>query len=103
MSRSRPSYSCIRRRADPTCQRGTRNLDALACINLRLSVQRQMIAELRNDDMGQETWSCQAAFDRPRWRRCFNHAIAAAAGELRPNVRNTAKRESFKHPRPLIA
>ena len=45
-----------------------------------------MVAELRDDHMGQQTRSGKAALDRPRWRRCFNHAIAACAGELRPHM-----------------
>jgi hypothetical protein len=45
-----------------------------------------MIAELGNDDMGQQARSCQATLDGARRRRRFNHAVTAAAGELRPHV-----------------
>ena len=47
-----------------------------------------MIAELRDQHVGQKARSGKAAFDRTGWRRRFNHAVAAAAGELRPHVAN---------------
>ena len=47
-----------------------------------------MIGELRNQHMGQQPRSGKAALDRTRWRRRFNHALATAAGELRPHVAN---------------
>ena len=45
-----------------------------------------MVRVLRDDHMCQQTRSCQAALDRTRWRRRFDHSIAACAGELRPHM-----------------
>ena len=47
-----------------------------------------MIAELRNQHVGQQPGSGKAALDRTRWRRRFHHAVATVAGELRPHVAN---------------
>ena len=48
-----------------------------------------LVAELGDDHLSQQARSGEAVFDRKRWRRRFNHAIAAAAGELRTNVANS--------------
>ena len=72
----------------PTCQRGALNLNSLASVDLRLAIERQMIAELRDQHVGQQPWSGKTAFDRTRRRRRFNHAVAPVAGELRPHMAN---------------
>src|ERR1700733_15267650 len=72
----------------PTCQRRALNLNSLASVDLRLAIERQMIAELRDQHVGQQPWSGKTAFDRTRRRRCFNHAVAPVAGELRPHMAN---------------
>ena len=47
-----------------------------------------MICELRNQHVGQQPRSGKATLDRTGWRGRFNHALTAAAGELRPHVAN---------------
>src|ERR1700733_6179364 len=74
--------------ADPAGQRRAGDIHALAGVNLRLPVQWQVIAELGNDDVGQKCWSGKTAFNRPRWRRRFDDAVAALAAELRPHMTN---------------
>ena len=47
-----------------------------------------MIGELGNQHVGQQPRSSKAALNRTRWRGRFNHALTAAACELRPHVAN---------------
>jgi hypothetical protein len=52
--------------------------------DLALPVERNVIVELRDQDMRQERRPGQAARDRPGRRRGLHHALAVAAGLLRP-------------------
>ena len=73
---------------DPARQRGALDRHSLAGIDLRLAIERKMIAELRDQHVGQQSGSGKTAFDRTRWRGRFHHAVAAVAGELRPHMAN---------------
>ena len=72
--------------AHPTGQGGARYLNSLSGVDLRLPVQRQMVAELRDDHMGKQAWARKSALDRARRSWCLDDAIATGAGELRPHV-----------------
>src|SRR5208282_2159188 len=78
----------IARTTYPASQRRAGYINSLAAVNLRLSIQRKMVCELRDDHMGQQTGSGKTAFNRPRWSRGFDNSVAARAGELRPHVAN---------------
>src|ERR1019366_6354664 len=50
--------------------------------------ERQVISELGDQHMGQQSGSGNATLDRAGWRGRFNHAVATAASKLRPHVAN---------------
>jgi hypothetical protein len=74
------------RLADPIGQRGAVEVDALAPIDARLPVERQMIAVLADQHMGQQPGPRPAALDRQGRHRRLRHALAAPAGKRRPDV-----------------
>ena len=73
---------------DPVGKCGAIKFDAFAGEDLRLSIERQMIAELRDQHMRQQCRSSNAAFHRPRWNRRFHNAIALRTGHLYAHVTN---------------
>ena len=50
--------------AYPAGQSGARDLNSLSGIDLRLSVQQEMIAEFRNDHVGKKTRAGKATLNR---------------------------------------
>ena len=69
-----------RRRPDPAGQGRGLQIDALAGEDLSLSVQRQVIVVLGDDDMGQQAGAGAAAGNRVIGRRRRDDGIAGAAG-----------------------
>ena len=75
------------RRLDPVAQRTAGNVQAVAREEVFLPVQRQVIAELTDDDLSDQPWSGDAASNRPHRRRWAHHAIfAVPAGVLGSHV-----------------
>ena len=75
------------RRLDPIAQRAAGNVQAVTREEVFLSVQRQVVAELADDDLSDEPWSGDAASNRPLGRRWAHHAIfAVPAGVLGSHV-----------------
>ena len=75
------------RRLDPIAQRTAGNVQAVAREEVFLPVQRQVIAELSDDDLSDQPWSGDAASNRPHRRRWAHHAIfAVPAGVLGSHV-----------------
>lgn len=59
----------------------------MACFSSSLKGSHSaMSAELRNDHMREQPRPRQTALNRLRWCRCFDNAITAGAGKLRPYV-----------------
>jgi len=74
-----------RRAPHPVGQGRTVEGDALAGIDLRLSVQGKMIGELRDQHLGDGRLGGQPALDQARWRRrLHDHVRASAAGVFGP-------------------
>ena len=69
-------------RADPVGERRDFDLDPFAGESGALAVQRQMVAELADQDHGEQARTGEAARDRMRRRRRLGDAIAVPAGEL---------------------
>ena len=66
--------------ANPVSKGGTIELDALPSVDLRLSVQRQVIGILGDQHLRDERFGGNAALNDPRWRRGLNNrALAGAA------------------------
>jgi hypothetical protein len=65
--------------ADPVGHGRARQIDALTGIDLRLTIERQMIAILRGQHMGNQAGRGLAALDRRRWHRRGDLGIAAFA------------------------
>ena len=61
---------------------------AFALVNLRLAIQRKMIAILRDQHMGQKSRACDTPLDRPAGRWGLYDAVAAGTGQLRSNLTN---------------
>ncbi len=73
-----------RRLAHPAGKRGAVQVHARAGVDLRLTVQRKMIAVLGNEHLGQRPLGRQSAGDEVRRRGGLDHAgLAGAAGVLR--------------------
>jgi hypothetical protein len=71
--------------ADPVGQGRAIELDALAGIDLRLAVKRQMVGVLGDDHLRHQRLGRQAALDQPLRRRHLGDlALAGAAGILEP-------------------
>ena len=68
--------------ADPVGERRDVEFDAFAGEGGALPVQRQMVAELADQDHGEQARAGEAARDRMRRRRRLGDAIAVPAGEL---------------------
>jgi hypothetical protein len=68
--------------ADPIGKRRAVDLDAFTSESGALAVQRQMVAELTDQDHGEQARACEAARDRMRRRRRLGDAVAVPASEL---------------------
>jgi hypothetical protein len=62
---------------DPVRQRGAIQLDALASVNLRLPVQRQMIGIFGHQNLSDGGLGRQSALDQPGWGRRLHDAVFA--------------------------
>ena len=80
-----------RRLADPIGQGRALQLDALAGVDLALAVQRQVVGVLGHQHMGEQPRRGAAAADRQARRRGLGDGLAAAAGELRPDMPDHAE------------
>lgn len=74
--------------ADPVCQGGALQIYALTGVNLRLSIQRQMIDKLRDQHMGQQPRASEASGYRTTRRRHLRDVLAASANPLRTDMAN---------------
>ena len=72
--------------ANPIGQCCAVEFDAVAGINLRLPVKRQMIAKLRDQHVSQKARARLAARDRQGRHRRLRHGLAFAAGIGRPHM-----------------
>lgn len=79
-------FERCRRGADPTGQGRGFQADALSGEDLGLTVQRQVIVELRHDDVRQQSCPGPAAGDRVVRRRRRDDRVAGPAGQLFPYV-----------------
>ena len=71
--------------ADPVGQRRAVEIDALAGVDLRLAIERQVIGVLGDQHLGDRRLGRQAALDQPRRRRRLDdHVLAGAAGVFGP-------------------
>src|ERR1700738_614668 len=95
------SYRCKQRRSltDPAGQDGAFQLNPFACEDLRLTVQRSVVGELRRDDMRQQARSREATINHALWRRCLHHAGALPAAHLGANMADDeeARRHVLEH------
>ena len=83
------------RAAHPVRQRRAFQLHAFARVNLRLAIQRQVIAIFRDQHVRQQSRSRNAALDRTARRFGLHDAFAARAGQLRSHL--TDHFESRRH------
>ena len=75
------------RRLDPIALRAAGNVQAVAREEVFLPVERQVVAELADDDLSDQPRSGDAASNRPHRRRRARHAVfAVPAGVLGPHV-----------------
>src|SRR5665647_2362719 len=65
--------------ANPVSQRRTIKIDPLPGINLRLTVQWQVIRVFGDEHVRDGRFRRQAAFDKTRWRRRLHHNVLAGA------------------------
>ena len=72
--------------AHPVGHQRAIELDALASIDLALPVQRLVVAEFRDGDVGEQTGPRQPALDGQRRHRGLHDGLAGAAAQLRPDM-----------------
>ncbi len=72
--------------ADPARHDRTVDFNAAAGVDVGLTMQRQMIAELRHDDMGEQRWTRTPLLDRQRRHWRLDDGLARPAAHLRPHV-----------------
>ena len=77
---------------DPVSQGGTIQIDAIAGINFRLAMQRQVVAKFPHEHMRQQTGTGEAAVDRQAGSRRLGDALAATAGHFRTHMPGDAER-----------
>jgi hypothetical protein len=71
--------------SDPVAQRGTIQIDALACEYLRLTIQRKVVGIFVDQNVGQQSFGRHAAVDRPfRRGRLHDAAVAGPTAIARP-------------------
>ena len=76
------------RLADPIAQRRAIEFEPLPRIDLALTIQRQMVAVFRHQQMRQRGWCGATAWRRHRRCRSLGDGIARTAGKFRPHVTN---------------
>jgi len=83
---------------DPVGERRALDRNAVARIDRRLAIKRQMIAKFGGEHMGEERRARFALGDRRRRRRRLNDRRAGAAGKLRANMAHAleAPRDIFE-------
>ena len=93
------------RSAHPIGQRRAVQINALPLIDLRLTVQRQMIGILRYQNMRQQTGPGQTAIDRTVRRQLLDDPGTARATQLRPHCADhfEACRDIFQRLRHVFA
>ena len=64
--------------ADPVRQRGAIQIDALAGVNLRLAIERQMVGIFGHQYLGDRGLGRQAALDQSRRRRSLHDTVLAS-------------------------
>ena len=74
------------RLSNPIAQRRAIEFEPLSRIDLALSIQRQMVAIFRHQQMRQRGRRGTAAWRRHRWSWSLRDGVARAAGEFRPHV-----------------
>src|SRR4051794_38911757 len=83
---------------DPLRHCGAFQLDTFSRIDLRLPIERQVVAVLRDQYLCQQPRSGEPTLDRTRRRFALHDALAAATGELRSHVLdNTKRRHLFEN------
>jgi len=70
--------------AAPVDERRAWDVHAVAGVDLALAVQRKVVVELRDEDVGEQARAGQPARDRARRRRRLHHPLAPSAGLLQP-------------------
>ena len=72
--------------AHPARHDGPVDRNALAGVDVGLTMQRQMIAELRHGDMGERRRTGASLLDRQRRHRRLDNGLAGAAAHLRAHM-----------------
>ncbi len=87
------------RRAHPIGKSGALQFHTFSRVDLRLTIQRQVVCILRNENMGQQPRTCHAACNRPARRFRLHDHVALGATHLRANMPNhfEAGRNPFQH------
>ena len=78
-------------RADPTRQLRAIQVDAFAGVDDGLAVQRQMVGELRYQDVRQQTGAGDAVLDWPAWCRRLDDGVAVGARQLGEHMADHAE------------
>src|ERR1700756_3419421 len=81
----------VAHRAHPSRQGRAIQIYPFTRVNLRLAMERLMIAVLGNQNVGEQTSAGDSAFDGPRRRRRFYHSLAATATELGAHMTDDAE------------
>jgi hypothetical protein len=72
----------VTRSTDPVGQRRALQFHTLPGVDLRLTVEREVVSVLRDENMRQQTWSRQSALNGARWCRRLHNPLAARAAQL---------------------
>jgi hypothetical protein len=85
--------------AHPARHDGPVDRNALAGVDVGLTMQRQMIAELRHGDMGEQRRAGASLLDRQRRHRRLDDGLAGAAAHLRAHMDDALEvgRHVFEH------
>ena len=85
--------------ADSIGKSGALQIHTFSRVDLRLTIQRQVVRVLRNENMGKQPRTCHAARDRSTRRFRLHDHIALSATHLRANMPNhlEAGRSPFQH------
>lgn len=93
------------RRPHPVGERGALDVNALAGVDLGLAVERQVIAVLRDEHLGEQPRAGKPAGDGPLRGRRLHHRRAGAAALLRAHVADHPEggRHVLEHLRDVLA
>jgi hypothetical protein len=85
--------------ADPSSQRRTCKIDSVAGEDLRLPIQRRVVAIFADQHLSKQRRRRQTAGDRPFWRRRLRHRLANPAGVFGTNGADDAqlRRNPIQH------